>query len=59
MPWTLDWWIMSCITINMKEIPAMTKTKQRKPGPLKQVTLIPGVPGRAEKPRNPKRLSFL
>lgn len=34
----------------------MTQTKQRKPGPLKQATLIPSVPGRAEKPVKPKQL---
>jgi|GEM_PF-6680160 len=37
----------------------MTQTKQRKPGPLKQATLIPGIPGRQEKPTKPKRLTFL
>jgi hypothetical protein len=37
----------------------MTKHNPRKPGPLKQATLIPGVPGRTEKPKKPKRLFFL
>ncbi len=33
----------------------MTQTK-RKIGPLKQVTFIPGVPGRQEKPAKPQQL---